>query len=658
MSSHSPRVPTVLPTCVLALTLALLAGCGDDQAKVEQHLARATSYLQEENPRAAVIELKAALQLDGNNTQARARLGRIYLAEGLGVEAVKELERARALDGGADPDLALDLARARVLGREPERALELVESDATGSAQWKVLEADALLALERNDEARAAYTKALELDGDSTAAHRGLARLDFASGSLDSAREQVDAALARRDTETQTWLLKGELEQAMNDSAAAEASFRKALELSPGLPVAQLGLARALLAQQKVDEARAPLDALERAKVDTPMIYYLRAVEARQRNDLKGAQEALREVLRVAPGHAPSQLLMGQVNLLQRDFDQAQAMLSRYVAQVPGDPAGRKLLAAVQLELNQPRSAIETLAPLDNDGGADAQTLSLLGTAWMKLNDPGRGKAYLERATEASPDTTAIRTQLAVSHLASGDTEAAVSELEAVIERDPQFARADFLLVLTRLRQGDAPAALLAARELVNKHTDSAEAHNLLGAVHEASGDRAAAREAYRRSAELAPDARASRLNLARLSLVEGDTEAARRGFEDVLEDQPSEAVALMGLARIESDAGNAGKALELLEKARRDNPAAVRPRLVLASYYLRRRDAAAALAVTREAYEQAPDAPAVALLHGRSQLASGAAEDAAIGDMNGDGYPDVVACNGGQASSIEPSSK
>lgn len=621
------KLPSPIVSLLLAAAIAL-SGCGDDKATALEHLQRASEHLTRDDTRAATIELKSALQLDPDNVDARLSLGRIHLAQGDGPSARKELERAREL-GARDEALDRDVTRSRILVGAYQEALDGIPRDGADSAPWKLLEGNALAGLGKIDAAREAFERAIALDPDATEARRGLARLDLARGDGSAAQDQVREALARNDTDVQTWLLKGELELSLEDPAAAEASFAKVLEFAPDLPAGRIGLARALLAQQKSDAAGEQLRALERLNIDDPLLNYLQAVEARQKNDLKTAQDALREVLRKAPGHAPSQLLMGQIHLLRRELDQAKSMLSSYVAQAPGNTTGRKLLAAVLIELDEPEEVIKLLAPLEQATPDDAQVLSLLGTAYMKLNDVARGREYLDRASRSAPDAPAIRTQLAVSHLASGDTALAASELEAVIERSPEFSRADFLLVLTRLREGNTDAALAAATRLLEKHPERAEAHNLLGAVHETRKEPERARSAYEKSLELSPDSSAAALNLARLDLMASDTESAEKRFREVLEKRPSEATALMGLAKLASDAGDSERALSLLEQARRENASAVRPRLVLANYYLRRGQADDALTIMLEAQRHAPDTPAVALLLGRSQLAAGKASDA-----------------------------
>lgn len=81
----------------------------------------------------------------------------------------------------------------------------------------------------------------------------------------------------------------------------------------------------------------------------------LRAVPAYHDEDMAGAEEAPRKVLKVAPDYLPSMLLLGSSLYAQGKFEQARPPLVRYLAATPDNPAGRKLLGATYLRLGQPR---------------------------------------------------------------------------------------------------------------------------------------------------------------------------------------------------------------------------------------------------------------------------------------------------------------
>ena len=628
---HSPRRCRRIGTIVI-LACALISGCSDDATEAANHLKAARGFIAENNARAAIIELKSALQLTPENADARTALGRIYLQAGRGPDAVKELDRATRL-GHKDPQLAQDLVRALLLSGEFDKALEMARTQGDGSAPWLVLQARGEFAHGRVPESQALFEQALSADQNNIEALRGLAALHMQRREFEPAHERLSAALAVSKEDVATWLLMGELQLATAKAPEAETSYRNALELAKGLPSGHLGMARALLGQRKTQAAREHLAALEQLAPNDPLTHYLKAVESRQNNDLDGTVSALRETLRIIPNHAPSLLLMGQTQFLLRNLAQAGDSLLRYLNQRPNDAAARRLLAAVQGDLGQLDAAQATLQPVLEANPQDAQALSLLGTLKMRTGDKAGGQELLGQAVDQSPKTPAIRTQLAASHLAAGELQKAADELESVIAQAPDYARADVLLVLTRLRAGDHDAAFDAVNRLQAKLPRSAVALNLLGAVHESRGDIDAARESYLKAFEVDPGASPPLLNLARIDLSRGDTASAKRRFEEVLKRHDKDIGALMGLAKLASDAGDSEGSLELLERARAASSRAIRPRLVLGHYYLRTGRNAEALLIADEAAKVSPSAPAVLLLQGRAQLAS-LKVDQAIGTL------------------------
>ena len=72
---------------------------------MDQYLEDAKRLQQKGEYRAAIIQLKNALQNDANQPQVRVMLARSYLKSGDGASAEKELKRAREL--GAEPSQVL-----------------------------------------------------------------------------------------------------------------------------------------------------------------------------------------------------------------------------------------------------------------------------------------------------------------------------------------------------------------------------------------------------------------------------------------------------------------------------------------------------------------------------------------------------------------------
>ena len=615
----------------VALAAAIgLAACGDRSKELQEHLDRALDYRDAGDMRAAVIELKNVLQIDPEHAEARWLLGRTYIVLGDGASAQKELDRARDL-GFSNSEMDRAATRALLLQGRFEEALAEVDKLASSEfdAGWLVLRGQAELGLQNVESAKQAFNAALKNDPSNTEARRGLARIGLMAGDTQAAELQLDKALKSEKDDIQTWILKGELELSLRKPESAQKSFEKALALSPTSAAARMGIVRAMLAQGKSSEASEHLDVLTKASPNHPLVNYLKALAARQNNDLDGAQAALREVLRVAPNHAPSLLQAGQIHYMRREFEQARDVLQRYLTQLPGNLGAKKLLAAVYIELKQPQKAVDLLGPMAAQVPNDPQLLAMLGTAHMSQRDFQTGRTYLGQAAELAPDAAAIRTQLAVSHLAAGDSADAITELEAALESDPAFSRADVLLILTHFQNREFDKALAAAQKLAEKQPSNARVQNLLGAAYEGKKDYAQARATYGKAVELDPTYVTAALNLARLDLRDGKRDQARAAYEAILESHDDQPVALVALAKMASDDGRAQEGVALLERAREKNPSAIQPRLILANYQLRRGNAAQALTLAREAYELSPQLPAVALLLGRAQLANGMTDDA-----------------------------
>lgn len=86
-----------LAPLAIVFGLLLVVGC-QEQLSDAEYIARARQHQQKGELKTAVIELKNALQHNPNNAEARLLLGQIYVRQGDGAAAQKELERA--LSGG------------------------------------------------------------------------------------------------------------------------------------------------------------------------------------------------------------------------------------------------------------------------------------------------------------------------------------------------------------------------------------------------------------------------------------------------------------------------------------------------------------------------------------------------------------------------------
>ena len=184
---------------VAALLAALLSACdGSSDGNAEQLIERAGQHLASGDRNAAVIELKNAIQRDPSSAPARMMLAQIYLDGGDGTSAEAELVKAQAA-GAKGTNLELLLVRSRLVSGAYQAVIDQVPADLllddTGSRALYEARGEALMALQRLDEAVAVFERVLAKE-NMARAHGGLARIAISRGEFDEAEPHLKEALA------------------------------------------------------------------------------------------------------------------------------------------------------------------------------------------------------------------------------------------------------------------------------------------------------------------------------------------------------------------------------------------------------------------------------------------------------------------------------
>ncbi len=596
-------------------------------AELDTYLSKAEEYVSKKEYKAAVIELKNALQQEPGHAEARYLLGEVYIDLGNGASAEKELSRALELGVAAEKGMPL-LGRAYLMQGKYREALAEIKLDESAPAEARakvlVVHGDALLLQRSLEDAQKAYDSALGLVPELPDALLSMARLALSSKDIDKAVGYVDKVLFNNPDDVDGLVLEGEIFLRKAKHVEALKSFSQASRLRPQPQNLQalLGKAMAEVALQQYEPAAEDLNQILKAAPQHPIANYLQAVVYFQRKELGEAKDSLNKVLQVAPGHVQSQLLMGMTAYLLGELEQAEYQLNRFVAAVPTHVPGRKALAAVYLKLKQPQQAIEALDVISH-GSSDAQLLALLGTAYLHNGDNEKGTENLQKAAELKPDMASIRAQLALGRLVSGENEAAVSDLEMAIDLDQGMPMADLLLVYSHLRSKQFDKAIAAAQGLVKKQPKSPVALNVLGVSFASAGNRAEAKAQFEKALQQDPKYAAAYMGLARLVLQEGNSEQASAYYQQLLKVDAKHLGAMLALARLADTAGDHDAALNWVKKARKANPKSIEPMLLLANAHLVQGESMKALAVARELHGNHPKHPLVLAMLGKAQLAN-----------------------------------
>ncbi len=627
MSRRSPSstLQRVLTLSALPLLLSLGA-CHRPQA-ADELMADARRYRDQGDAKAAIIQLKNAVQQQPDHAGARLLLGQMYIEGGDMLSAEKELRRAREL--GAVPETVLPaLGKALLLQGQYERLLQEIPDD-PANALALALRGHAMLGLDRTEDARALFRRALQRQPGLSEATLGLAKVALIANQPAQAKQLVDQAITQDPGSVEPLRLKGDLERARSESASARASYEKILAMKPNNVQARVDIANLDIQEGHFKEAREQIRLARKAQPNSLLIYYSQALLEFREGHHQAALDQLQQVLRAVPDHMPSVLLAGAVELALGSNTQAEQYLNRFLFANPGNPYATKLLATIALRNNNADEALKLVRPLLKDTPDDVELLALAGEAEMRGRHFDQAAGYFQKASELKPDAPELRLAHGVSRLGLGENPRAIAELEQASNGGPAAGRAGVLLVLTHLRGKEFDKALEAVDAMI-RNGDNPMLQNLRGGVLLARSDVDGARAGFMKALALDPQYLPALDNLAQLDVMEKKPDDARKRYEAALAKDKKNVALMTSLARLATRQGNTAEAMRWLEQATRENPNAQAPAQLLATYYLRAGEKQKALNLAQKL--QATDtssAEALALL-AESQAVNGQA-DAAI---------------------------
>jgi putative PEP-CTERM system TPR-repeat lipoprotein len=594
--------------------LASMAGANLAMAAEGSSLDAAKKYLDKGDNKAAVIELKNFLQDSPDNADARLLIGEAYMKLGDGPAAAKAFEKARDLKAPKEKWI-VPLGRAYLLQGDLKSVFDQIkpDEDLPGQIRAQVYGLVGSAYLSKGDTAKAQENldAALKLDPASTEALLGLAMLEAQQKNFKKTVEYTNQVIAKDSKHLSAWVIMGEAKRLDGDDQGAIEAFGKAIQIQPNDIRARLGRATSYIGTNKIEEAAKDVAEVRRVAGDVPLALYLEAVIDFQQKKLDEAQDLLAKATNAMPDHLPSKLLLGTIAYQKGQYETAENQLSQFLVRVPKHLPAAKLLAATRMKQNRPAEAVEALKGVEDQAKDDAQFLSLLGSAYLQTKQIDLGNEYLARAAAIDPKAAAIKAQLGLGQIASGNLDQAVADLKAAVELDQNLSQADVMLVLALMQEKKFDEAIEAANKLKGKMKDDPMPENLLGAAYMAKGDADKAREHWNAALKLKPDYATAALNLAKLELNQKNPEGAVKQFQRVLERDPKNLAALIGLAQVSESKKDYDSMEKYLIEAREKNPKAAEPALMLSRYYLAQKKPLRAMDIARDLEANNPDLPA-----------------------------------------------
>ena len=623
------KIPTkrMKPRLAAVLAFVLLAAACTKQDP-QALLVSARDYLTKHEYRAAAIQLKNALDVDGTLAEARFLLGTALLQQRDGVGA--ELELRKAIAAGFPSEAVLpELARSLLLqGKLKELLTEFGDStieSAPAYAALKTVVAAAYAARNEMERAQSSIDAALKAAPDDVEVLLMQARLQAMRGDIDGALKTAEKVIANSPESLNALALKGDLLlYAKQQPVQALAVYQKLVETNPKFVPGYSGMLAIVLGRNELGRAAELIKTLQQFAPNSVDTRYYEAQLAYQKNDYEAARDALQQLLKNAPDNPRFLQLAGAVEYQLQAYVQATAFLSKAVQEAPQLEFARRILIATHLATKSPKRALEALPAGFNDNSPDAELLALAGQAYLQNGDNKRAEALLARAAKLDPNSTAKRTSLALAYLYGGKSEQALGELRDIARTD-EGGMADTQLVALYLRRGEFDKAFAAVERMEQKLPGKPLPWHLRGTVQMAKQEPDAARKSFEKALEIAPDFFPAAASLAQMDLAANKPDAARARFEAILKRDPKQLSALLALAEVKARGGApVEEVTALLNSAVRASPGDFLPRQALIEYYLSHDKPRLALTAAQAASADLPQRPELLDTLGRAQQAAG----------------------------------
>ena len=610
---------------ISALLLSLMiAGCGGDSP--EKMLSSAKEYLSKNDTKAAVIQLKNALQSKPDLAEARFLLGKALFEEGNFSSAEVELRKAADLKYPADQLIPLQARTMLLLGQSTKVVDDFSKvqlSSPESKADLQTTIGRAYLALGKVDAAQTAFSAALSAFPDYGPALFGQARIKAAGRDFAGALALLNSVLEKNPKSYDVMQFKGDILAIQGDGKGSAEAYQKILEARPDYVPAHASLISRHMESGNMEEANKQFEAMKKVSPASPQTTYIQAELLYRQKKFKEAREPIQQHLRAMPDSVPGQQLAGAIEFELKSYATAEKHLLAVLPKTPDLGLARRVLIASYLRSGQPEKALGLLQPILDKIDNNSSLLSLAGDVFMRNGDADKAGIYFAKAASLDPENKGKQTSVALSHLAKGETETAYRELEKIASTDTGV-RADLALIASLLKNGKFDQALKSIAVLEKKQPEDPLADNLRGNALLGKGDVSGARQSFEKALAKNPAYFPAAAGLAKLDMAEKKPEDAKKRFENIVAKDPKNTQAWLAMAELQARSGAKPDELAgLIGKAIAANPVDVAARLALVNLYLGTKEPKKAVAAAQEAQGALPDNPAILDAEGRAQQAA-----------------------------------
>lgn len=556
--------------------------------------------------------------------------GDALLGSGKTDEAKEAYEAALAVNANSG-DALMGLARLSAVRGERDAAVLYVDQAVAKdpkNPEVFIMQGAMLRAMNKPDEALAAYDKALALRPDHRGAHIEKAYIEIGRGKFEAARKEVEAAEKNAPGSLLVVYSRALLEFSQGKYAVAKESLQKILKVAPEHQPSILLAGASDLHLGNIQQSE---QHLRKYLESNPTNVYARKLLAQAQ--LRNAQPAdaaatLAPALKDAPQDAQLLALAGESYMQVRDFDKASSYLQQAATLAPEASAVRTSLGLSRLAQGDQAGA---LSDLEKAAALDPKsfqaTMALVQTEMgMKRYDKALAAV---NALEKQQDSAQVQQLKGAVYMVQGKNAEARTAFEKALSLQPSFLPAVTNLARLDLQDKKPDAAKARFTSFLEKNKDSIDAMTALGELAMVQKNTAEATTWYEKASATTPNATAPALKLGGHYLATNQAPKALALARKFQATHPTDPGVLELLGQSQAASKDLNGALDTYSKLVNVLPKAPGAQLRLAQVQLALKNESAAANHLKRAVDLQPDFVPARVLQANLALRGNRPEDA-----------------------------
>ncbi|CAN5829802.1 hypothetical protein BH18ACI4_BH18ACI4_18980 [soil metagenome] len=544
---------------VLLTAVFALGGCNNPEKAKADHLSKGDAYLKDSKFQEASIEYRNAIQIDDNLAAGHWGLARAYEGLQRAQEAFEELKRTAVLDPNnlearvklGTLYLAASRGKIEYITEAERLAKEILQKD-PNYIEGHILAGSVLYAQNKRDEARASFTRAVELDPKRIESYMSLARFYIVTSDPAQAEETFKRALSINNSSGLAHTEYGKYLVQTNRRDEAEIEFRKAVEVDPSNRNSRFTLASFYLVNKQLDKAEEAYKALADLEKDKPEGQAVLGDFYSAVNRLDDAVRIYQDILTKNPDFTQGRFRLGEIMLMRGDIKAATDQVDVVLKKDASDRQALLLRARIKARSGQAeghKAAIEDLKGVLKQEPNSKVGLYLMAQSNFSLGLIDQARVFAGDLERNYPDYLPAKLMQIQIALTTGDARGTVTLSNDLIGR----------LGKTGPDRENSPEMLAEVK---------AKALMARGAAQGQLGNAAAARQDFTAARDIAPNSTDAYINLAALAVRENKPDEAVANYEKALSIASTEFNALDGLIKLYASRKELGKAHARLDQA------------------------------------------------------------------------------------------